>query len=68
MAITIRTDRFERDHGKAPRGYGSWAFAESAEERDHDRMLWFTGKWSEARKRAVAWCFAKHVEQLYLLP
>ena len=32
MAITIRTDEFESNHGRAPRGYGSWAFAEEAGE------------------------------------
>jgi hypothetical protein len=68
MAITIRTDRFEINHGKAPRGYGSWAFAECPREEDDQRILWFTGRWSEARKRAVAWCFSKHIGQLFLLP
>jgi hypothetical protein len=28
MAIEIRTDEFELSHGKAPRGYGHWGFAE----------------------------------------
>ncbi len=68
MAITIFTDQFERSHGKAPRGNGTWAFAADKHEGDFDKMLWFTGKWSEARKRAIAWCFSKGLDGLWLLP
>ncbi len=68
MAITIRTDRFESSHGKAPRGYGNWAFAEDPDAEDFEKMLWFTGKWSEAQQRARAWCFAKGIEQFFVLP
>ena len=68
MAITIFTAQFELSHGKPPRGYGSWAFAEEKHEGDFDKMFWFTGKWSEARKRAIAWCFAKKLNGVWLLP
>ena len=68
MAIEIRTDHFEFNHGRAPRGYGMWGFAEDPRESDHDRLVWFTGRWSDAKKSAIAWCRVKHIEQLFVMP
>ena len=68
MAIEIRTEQFEMSHGRAPRGYGHWGFAENPKETDMDEMVWFTGKWSDARKSAVAWCRAKSIDQLFVMP
>ena len=68
MAIEIRTDHFEFNHSRTPRGYGSWAFAENPRETDPDKMMWYTGKWSDARKSAVAWCQVKKIDQLFVMP
>lgn len=56
--------RFECNHGAAPRGYGSWAFA-LAEYADRNDYLDFTffahmAKFGEAKKRA-----AEHFRKLY---
>jgi hypothetical protein len=33
-----------------------------------DGMVWYTGKWSAARKSAAAWCRVKQIDQLFLMP
>lgn len=55
MAVTVSTTEFEFSHGKAPRGYGCWAFF-----FDHgDEPQFFTGNYSAAKKAAVAYAVAK---------
>ena len=68
MAIEIRTEHFEFSHGKPPRGYGHWGFAEDPRESDADKMVWYTGKWSNARKNAIAWCRIQNIDQLFVMP
>jgi hypothetical protein len=68
MAIEIRTDHFEFNHGRAPRGYGRWAFAEDPRESAPSKMVWYTGKWSDARKSAIAWCRIQKIDQLFVMP
>lgn len=28
MKVTVRTERFENEHGRKPRGYGFWIFSD----------------------------------------
>lgn len=59
MAAEVTTAEFVRTHGKAPRGFGSWAFQASTTRAafDADRtgeVTFVTATFTEARKRAVA--------------
>ena len=45
--VEINTSEYEHAHGKAPRGYGSWAFKFCSGE-----VQFYQGKWSEAKKAA----------------
>ena len=39
------------EHGKMPRGYGSWAFA-TKRNPDSKDILWVVGTFSEAKRKA----------------
>jgi hypothetical protein len=60
VTTTCTTRPFERSHGKAPRGFGHWAFAPSTtrdafdHQVNHDAVEFFTGRFAEARAQAVA--------------
>lgn len=45
----IKTNKYERAHGKKPRGTGYWAFGNSTET-----TVWFVyGTYSEAKRKAA---------------
>lgn len=46
--IEFITTEFEMSHGRAPRGYGSWAF----EIEGRAETFWHTGTYAEARRAA----------------
>jgi len=51
----VSTHAYERNYGKKPRGYGSWAFcpAEHYNDGDYlDHTKFFQGTFAEARKAA----------------
>lgn len=58
LQVTARP--YERAHGRAPRGRGSWAFAPATNwtaydaEVDYDAVRFFNGTYTEARAAAVA--------------
>lgn len=54
MSIHISTTQYEFAHRKQPRGYGQWAFFFDG-ATDVDDAQWFTGKYSEAKKMAIAY-------------
>ena len=50
----------ERAHGKAPRGFGHWAFCDAryydASSPDYlEYCKWFTGSYADAKRSALAW-------------
>lgn len=45
MKATYDTSKYERSHGKKPRGYGLWCFSFRAA-----RVVAFTATYSEAKK------------------
>jgi hypothetical protein len=53
MNIEVRTSEYEFSHGKKPKGSGHWAFYMGS-ERDTLKAHWFVGKYSEAKKQALA--------------
>ena len=48
MKTQINTSKYQYNHGKAPRGYGYWAFL----DKSGDVVMWHTGTYSEAKKAA----------------
>jgi len=54
MRVEVKTSEYEFSHGKKPKGTGSWAFFIDGDIGDVLRAHWFNGKYSEARKQAVA--------------
>jgi hypothetical protein len=49
--IVFSNREYEREHGKAPRGYGNWAFAE-LEDGDFGPYVFFQGTLTEAKVQA----------------
>lgn len=56
--MTISTTTYEWIYGKAPRGFGMWAFKIGNEEK------FFTGKYAECKKQAIA--YAKENGEHYI--
>lgn len=56
--MKVNTLRFERVHGKKPRGFGNWAFFFN-DETDIDQAFWHNGSYSEASRWAVKYALAK---------
>ena len=59
--MAVRTTTYEWVYGKAPRGFGMWAFKIGYEEK------FFTGKSGEAKKQAIAYAKeqgARYIEVL----
>lgn len=49
MKPEVRTSKYKFSHGKAPRGFGGWAFSDGS----HDcELFWHYGTYSEAKKAA----------------
>jgi hypothetical protein len=62
--IEFDTSKFERAHGKAPRGTGSWAFCpaglyDRANYLDH--VFWHSGSYGQAKRAAAAHFAARDV-------
>lgn len=59
--MAVSTTTYEWVYGKAPRGFGMWAFKIGYEEK------FFTGKYGEAKKQAIAYAKeqgARYIEVL----
>lgn len=59
--MAVSTTKYEWIYGKAPRGFGMWAFKVGHEE------VFFTGKYAEAKKQAIAYAKeqgARYIEVL----
>jgi len=57
MTTSTTTAPYERSHGKAPRGYGAWAFQRSTTRTAYTSDCYgdtdfFTGTYTEARRQA----------------
>jgi hypothetical protein len=51
--IVVDDSPYRRSHGKAPRGVGSWGFAD-INDQSIDSVQFFFGSYGFARKQAVA--------------
>ena len=60
MSIEISTTNYEFSHGKKPRGYGKWAFFFDG----GDVPLFFTGKFSEAKRMAIAYAVGHNFSKI----
>ena len=58
MTIEFSTKEYVFSHRKEPRGYGQWAFFFDG-ATDVDDAQWFTGKYSEAKKMAIAFAVTR---------
>jgi len=54
MTVTVNTREYVNNHGKMPRGFGSWAFWIGDDTSDIKKALWFYCSYREAKKEAVA--------------
>ena len=54
MKIEVKTSEYEFSHGKKPKGTGHWAFWMGRDSADISKAHWFTGKYGDAKKRAMA--------------
>ncbi len=65
--VQVETFDYERSHGKAPRGEGSWAFCMVHPNRGDylDHLLWERGSYGAAKKAAKAKAAALGCEVLY---
>jgi len=52
MKIEVRTNEYERAHGKKPRGLGNWAFWMGSDTRDIEKANSFFGTYTEACRQA----------------
>jgi hypothetical protein len=55
MSIEVNTTQYQFSHGKSPRGYGQWAFFFDGESEPQ----WYNGKFSDAKKMAIAYAVTK---------
>lgn len=53
MKVEFNSHEYQFSHGKQPRGYGNWGFFFD-DEQDVTKAYWSVGKFSEAKKMAVA--------------
>ena len=61
--MSINIERYYRAYQKQPRGRGNWAFSDRAEQR----IQFFFGTYTEARKQAIQWAKQNGIDMLYLL-
>lgn len=54
MNVTVSTRDYQFSHNRAPRGYGSWAFAFDGAEQMHEIFWVHSATYTQARKAAVA--------------
>lgn len=54
--VIVDTADYIRSHGKAPRGFGGWAFCTVDPRRPDylDHIIWLNGTYRAARKEAIA--------------
>lgn len=53
--VYVDTSRFEREHGKAPRGFGQWGFCPRSHYDASDylaHVYWVSGSYREAKSAA----------------
>jgi hypothetical protein len=73
MKTTVITTDFQFSHGKAPRGFGNWAFAiispraMSTVPYNEANFIWARGPYGEAKKQACAEAKARGISTLYLM-
>ena len=64
------TTNFVTCHGKEPRGHGAWHFT-SRQTFDSirwiDHSMWFTGTYTDAKRRARAWAKRMNVSTIRVL-
>ncbi len=60
--MEVRTTKYEWSTGEAPRGYGTWAFKIWQEE------VFFSGKYAEAKKQAIAYAKEHDAYFIEVLP
>ncbi len=53
LRVEFNTNVFEASHGRAPRGRGSWAFAETR-HAEGAAIIWASGTYAEAKRQAIA--------------
>lgn len=65
----IETERYKFNHGRAPRGQGSWAFAQDFNAPgDSKDILWVhNSSYGDARKAAIEHFSAKGVSYVHVL-
>ena len=51
--ISFDDTPYSCSHGKAPRGRGSWGFADVNEQHDIDHAQFFYGTFADARRQAA---------------
>lgn len=69
MAVEVCTTEYEFSHGKAPRGFGSWAFAFNPHWRDVSEVFWVNGStYGDARKVACQKAKAEGHRQVFVCP
>lgn len=62
MKAEIRTDRYFAAYGKMPKGFGHWAF----ETEKRDKMYFYFGTYSEAKRLAAARAKAEGIDIMYV--
>jgi len=60
--MRIEKNQYIFSHGKAPRGYGMWAFEVA------DREYFYTGNFAEAKKEAFKEARNQGVSEIVILP
>ena len=60
-AVNVATSEFVRAHGTEPRGTGTWAFDIGG------RQVFFSGKYADAKKQAIAQAASKGIRQIMTL-
>ena len=65
MTISFNTFEFEMAHGKRPRGDGGWAFF-FHHTRCIEEVVFYQGKYSEAKKQATAEAKKRGVREVFV--
>lgn len=69
MPVTISTSAYEFSHGRRPRGYGSWAFADRPDVDPLDEaIVWVVGTYRDASREARRVARERGVDVLVVLP
>lgn len=71
MIVAINTERYEREHGKKPKGRGYWRFklcTERVTEKDHFTSSAADVSYQQAVRAAVALATRRRCHSVVLLP